>query len=100
MDHNSGSRNTVLPSRISAVDVQHLRYAVAAADHGSFRRDAEALVLRQSTLSRSIRQLEERIGMTVLSRSSGGVRVTEAGRELPRVGRAVGEQKDTFQTTA
>jgi hypothetical protein len=36
MDHNSGSRNTVLPSRISAVDVQHLRYAVAAADHGSF----------------------------------------------------------------
>ncbi len=100
MDHNSGSRNTVLPSRISAVDVQHLRYAVAAADHGSFRRAAEALVLRQSTLSRSIRQLEERIGMTVFSRSSGGVRATEAGRDLLRVARSIVEQMDTLLTTA
>jgi DNA-binding transcriptional LysR family regulator len=100
MDHNSGPRNTVLPSRISGIDVQHLRYAVAAADHGSFRRAAEALVLRQSTLSRSIRQLEEHIGMTVFSRSSGDVRATEAGRDLLRMARSIVEQIDKLLTTA
>ena len=43
---------------------------------GSFRRAAEALLLRQSTLSRCVRQLEESIGMAVFERSSGGVRPT------------------------
>src|SRR6266478_4926893 len=33
--------------RMSAVDLQYLRYAVAAGDHGSFRRAADALLLRQ-----------------------------------------------------
>src|SRR5712672_2325507 len=96
--HDSKSRNARIQT--SAVDLQHLRYAVAAADHGSFRRAAEALVLRQSTLSRSIRQLEERIGMTVFSRSSGGVRAIEAGRDLLRVARSIVEQMDTLLTTA
>jgi DNA-binding transcriptional LysR family regulator len=100
MDDNSGSRNTLLPSRASAVDLQHLRYAVAAADHGSFRRAAEALRLQQSTLSRSIRQLEQRIGMTVFDRSSGGARATEAGRDFLRVARSIVEQMDTLLTTA
>jgi len=74
--------------------------AVAAADHGSVRRATEALVLRQSTLSRSIRQLEERIGMIVFSRSSGGVRATEAERDLLRVARSIVEQMVTLLTTA
>lgn len=33
--------------RMPAVDRQHLRFAVAAADHGSFRRAADAPLLRQ-----------------------------------------------------
>ena len=33
--------------RTSAVDLQHLRYAVAAADHGSFQRAPDAPLLRQ-----------------------------------------------------
>ena len=65
---------------------QHLRYAVAAADHGSFRRAADALMVRQSTLSRCIRQLEESIGMIVFERSSGGVRATQAGQKFPARG--------------
>ena len=42
-----------------AFSIQNLRYALAAADYGNFRRAAEALLLRQSTLSRCVRQLEE-----------------------------------------
>src|SRR5260370_39344178 len=59
--------------RAATVDLQHLRYAVAAADHGSFRRAAEVLLLQQSKLSRCIGQLEHSLGMIVFVRSSGGV---------------------------
>ena len=92
--HDSKSRNARIQT--SAVDLQHLRYAVAAADHGSFRRAAEALVLRQSTLSRCIRRLEECLKITVFERSSGGVRATQAGRDFLRMARSILEQMDTL----
>ena len=78
MDRDFKSKNAPVRSLTSAVDVLHLRYAVAAADHGSFRQAAEALLMRQSKLSRCVRQLEDRIEMTVFDRSSGGVRATRA----------------------
>src|SRR6185437_491508 len=100
MDRNSKSTNAPLRSLTSAVDLLHLRYAVAAADHGSFRRAAEALQMRQSKLSRCIRQLEERIEMTVFERSSGGVRATQAGRDFLRMARSILEQMDTLLASA
>ncbi len=84
------------PIRASAVDLQHLRYALAAADHGSFRRAAEVLLLRQSTLSRCISQLEHSLGMVVFERSSGGVRATAAGRFFLRTARSILEQMDSL----
>ncbi len=80
MNGKSESRNTSLRGRAPTVDLQQLRYAVAAADHGSFRRAAEALLVRQSTLSRCIRQLEHSVRMIVFGRSSGGVEAAPAGR--------------------
>jgi DNA-binding transcriptional LysR family regulator len=100
MDRDSKSKNAPLGSLTSAVELVHLRYAVAAADHGSFRRAAEALLLRQSTLSRCVRQLEGRIGMIVFKRSSGGVRVTQAGRDFLRMARSILEQMDTLLASA
>jgi DNA-binding transcriptional LysR family regulator len=88
------------PIRTSAVDLQHLRYAVAAADHGSFRRAAEVLLLQQSTLSRCIRQLEHSLGMTVFERSSGGVRATTAGCHFLRTARSIVEQMDSLVNSA
>jgi DNA-binding transcriptional LysR family regulator len=100
MDRKSKPKNAPLRSLTTAVDLVHLRYAVAAADHGSFRRAAEALQMRQSRLSRCIRQLEERIEMTVFERSSGGVRATQAGRDFLRMARSILEQMDTLLTSA
>jgi DNA-binding transcriptional LysR family regulator len=100
MDRDSKSKNAPLRNLTSAVDLVHLRYAVAAADHGSFRRAAEALLLRQSTLSRCIRQLEERIKMIVFERSSGGVRATESGRDFLRMARSILDQMDTLVTNS
>jgi DNA-binding transcriptional LysR family regulator len=79
-----------------AFSIQNLSYALAAADYGSFRRAAEALLLRQSTLSRCVRQLEESIGMAVFERSSGGVRATQGGRQFLRSARSILEQVEAL----
>jgi DNA-binding transcriptional LysR family regulator len=100
MNNNAGSTNAPPRSRITKIGLQHLQYAVAAADHGSFRRAAEALLLRQSTLSRCIRQLEHLADMVVFERSSGGVRATEAGHNFLRLARSVLEQMDSLVATA
>ncbi len=92
--------DTSVRNQVSDVDLQHLRYAVAAADHGSFRRAADVLLLRQSTLSRCIRQLEYSVGMTIFERSSGGVQATETGREFLRAARSILEQVGSLVTTA
>jgi len=88
------------PGRSSPIVLQHLRYAVSAAEHGSFRRAAEALLLRQSTLSRCVRQLEESTGLIVFERFSGGVRPTQAGQEFLRNARSILEQVDALAATA
>ena len=80
----------------SAFSLHNLHYALAAADYGSFRRAAEALLLRQSTLSRCVRQLEDSIGMAVFERSSGGVRATQAGRQFLRSARSILEQVEAL----
>jgi DNA-binding transcriptional LysR family regulator len=98
MDKRNGSPN--VESVASAISFQHLRYAIEAADHGSFRRAAELLFVRQSTLSRCIRQLEHSVGMTVFERSSGGVQATEAGRSFLRRARSILEQVDALLITA
>src|SRR5689334_17812098 len=89
-----------LRNQSSTVALQHLRYAVVSAEYGSFRRAAEALLMRQSTLSRCIRQLEEAIGLTVFERSSGGICTTVAGRSFLRTARSILEQMDALVVAA
>jgi DNA-binding transcriptional LysR family regulator len=96
MADENNSNNKLNSIRASAIDLQHLRYAIAAADYGSFRQAAEVLLLRQSTLSRCIRQLEHSIGVMVFERSKGGVRVTPAGRDFLRTARSILEQMDSL----
>ncbi len=62
-----------------AFDIRQLRYALAAADHGSFYRAARVLDVEQSKLSRAILKLERSIGMPIFERSRAGVTPTLAG---------------------
>lgn len=82
------------------VDLRQLRFAIAAADCGSIRQAAELLSVRHSVLSRSIRQLEYRIGVSVFERSGGGVKPTPAGRGVLRMARSILEQVDLLVATA
>lgn len=83
----------------SAINLQHIRFAVAADDCRSFRRAADLLSVRHSFLSRSIRQLEQIIGTAMFERSSSGVRPTLAGRGVLRIARLTLEQIDAIVET-
>lgn len=84
------------PRRNLNVDLNQLQHAIAAADYSSFRQAAEALCVKQSTLSRSIKLLEHRLGATIFQRSSGGVRATPTGRHFLRMARSILEQLDAL----
>ncbi|QOZ77936.1 LysR family transcriptional regulator [Bradyrhizobium sp. CCBAU 53351] len=87
-------------SRARAVDLQQLRFAVAAADYGSIRQAADSLSVRHSILSRSIRQLEHLIGADMFERSGGGVKPTPVGRSVLWMARLILEQVDVLVATA
>jgi DNA-binding transcriptional LysR family regulator len=78
------------------IELRHLRYVVAAAERGSFRRAAAELGVQESAISRRIRDLEDEIGAALFIRHHGGVQLTHAGqrflvrarRALSHVGRA------------
>jgi LysR family cyn operon transcriptional activator len=62
------------------MQLRHIRYLLAVAEHGNFTRAAEALHVSQPTLSQQIIQLEETLGVALLDRSGRMVKVTDAGR--------------------
>ena len=59
-----------------ALDLRYLRYALVAAELGSFRRAAAALAVRQPTSSRRVQLLEHRLGFVLFERDRGGVQLS------------------------
>ena len=55
---------------------------IAVADHLSFRAAAVRLGVTPSALSHTVRQLEERVGVRLLNRTTRSVSPTDAGRRL------------------
>ncbi|NIJ35281.1 DNA-binding transcriptional LysR family regulator [Sphingomonas oligoaromativorans] len=62
-------------------DLNDLYYFVQVVDHGGFAAAERATGLQKSKLSRRIQQLEDRLGVQLLNRSSRRFSVTEIGRE-------------------
>lgn len=69
------------------VQIRHLNYVIAAADHGSFRKAAAVLGVQESAISRRVRDLEERLGASLFTRSTSGVQLTQSGKQFVARGR-------------
>ncbi len=62
--------------------LQQINYAIAIAEKGSMNEAARKLYISQPTLSESIRELENEIGIQLFIRSNRGVTVTPEGEEF------------------
>ncbi len=74
---------------MEGLEVRELVYFTAVAEELHFGRAAARLGMAQPPLSRAIQQLERRLGVTLLERSSRRVALTEAGAVLLRESRRV-----------
>lgn len=76
----AGLRSSV--ENLPPFDLSALRYVLAAAEFRSFHRAAEALGTYPATISRSVRKVEDAIGVSLFERGAGGVRLTETGHRF------------------
>jgi LysR family hydrogen peroxide-inducible transcriptional activator len=77
------------------MEMQWLRYFMAAADAGSVSRGAERMRVAQPSMSTQIRKLERHLGLALFDRVAGGVVLTDAGRAFyPRARRILGAVRE------
>src|SRR5580698_6680359 len=69
-----------LPERVKTMELRHLRYFCAVADHGTFTEAGRRLHVSQSAISEQIADLEREIGGALLKRTSGRTRLTQHGQ--------------------
>ncbi|OBF53088.1 LysR family transcriptional regulator [Mycobacterium sp. 852002-53434_SCH5985345] len=79
------------------IELRHLRAFEAVARLQSFTGAADELRITQPALSRTIRQLEDALGVTLVDRTSRHVETTQAGRTfLDHVARILAELDQAF----
>jgi LysR family hca operon transcriptional activator len=83
------------------MELRHLRYFVAVAEAGSLTVAAEqTLHTSQPSLSRQIRDLEDEVGVRLLTRRARGIELTPAGRAFLEHARSVLSQVEAAAEAA
>ena len=65
-----------------SVNILHMKYAVEVAKAGSLNKAAEKLLIAAPNVSRSIKELEADIGISIFERTSKGMELTPEGDEF------------------
>jgi LysR family hydrogen peroxide-inducible transcriptional activator len=77
-----------------------LRYVVAVAEARHFGQAAERCFVSQPSLSASVKNLEEELGVRLFERGKRGVFLTEAGEQIVAQARRALEEADRVKTVA
>lgn len=78
--------------------LQQLRYALTIADCGSMNEAAKQLFISQPSLSETMKELENEIGLEIFLRSNRGIVITPEGEEFLGYARQVTEQYELLQS--
>ena len=74
--------------------IQQCRYVLEIAKNGSFSEAAKQLFIAQSSLSMSVKSLENELGIKIFERQGTGVYLTEDGSEFIKYATQICENND------
>lgn len=76
------------------MNILHMKYAVEVARLGSLNKAAEKLLIAQPNISRSIKELEADLGISIFNRSAKGMVLTPEGEEFINYAQSILKQID------
>ena len=79
------------------MNILHMKYAAEVARLGSLNKAAESLMIAQPNISRSIKELEADLGITIFQRSAKGMLLTPDGEEFMDYARDVLHRIDKIE---
>ena len=77
------------------IELRDLRLALVTSQPRSLRQAAEALNIRQSTLSRRLHEIERQLGVVLFERPKGATRLTTVGLEFVARAKRILDDVDT-----
>ena len=79
------------------MNILHMKYAVEVAKLGSLNKAAETLMIAQPNISRSIKELEADLGISIFNRRSNGMELTPEGVEFIGYAQSILKQIDDVE---
>lgn len=79
------------------MNLLHLKYALEVARSGSLSKASETLLIAVPNISRSIKDLEADLGITIFERTKNGMQLTPEGEELMGFARSILVQIDQLE---
>lgn len=79
------------------MNILHLKYVIEIAKVGTIKKASENLLIAQPNLSRTIKELENELGITIFDRSIKGVCLTPEGEEFINYAKGILKQFDELE---
>ena len=79
------------------MNIRHLKYAVEIEKTKSISQAAKNLYMAQPNLSRAIKELEEKLGVTIFERTTKGITITARGQEFLNYSKKILKQIDDVE---
>lgn len=79
------------------MNILHMKYALEVASLGSLNKASKTLMIAQPNISRSIKELEADLGITIFNRSAKGMTLTPDGEEFVHYARDILRRIDNME---